>query len=83
MTLARDDRYLLCMVGNVRTASSRHMSSRWYTATGVLMLAWLRQIVDVCFTVDFMPGCLHTEPPPLTANHRQLRLQWAHEYRAL
>ncbi|GFU51897.1 uncharacterized protein TNCV_3734061 [Trichonephila clavipes] len=35
----RDDRHLLRMAVNERTASSRQLAARWSTATGVLMLA--------------------------------------------
>ncbi|GFX42897.1 transposable element Tc1 transposase [Trichonephila clavipes] len=57
VTSARDDRHLLRMAVNDRTASSRQLAARWSTSTSVLMI-------------------------PLTANHRRLRLQWAHEHRA-
>ncbi|GFX53288.1 transposable element Tcb2 transposase [Trichonephila clavipes] len=36
---ARDDRHLLRMVVNDRTASSRQLAARWSTATGILMPA--------------------------------------------
>ncbi|GFV29075.1 transposable element Tcb2 transposase [Trichonephila clavipes] len=39
VTSARDDRHLLCMTVNDRTASSRELAARWSTATGVLMSA--------------------------------------------
>ncbi|GFW06650.1 transposable element Tc1 transposase [Trichonephila clavipes] len=55
---AHDDRHLLHMAVNDRTASSRQLTARWSTATGVLL------------------------QDPFTANHRWLRLQWAHERRA-
>ncbi|GFW24021.1 hypothetical protein TNCV_4950651 [Trichonephila clavipes] len=35
VTSARDDRHLLCMVVNDRTASSRQLAARWSTATGI------------------------------------------------
>ncbi|GFV73744.1 transposable element Tc1 transposase [Trichonephila clavipes] len=39
VTSARDDRHLLLMAVNDRTASSRQLVARWSTATGVLMSA--------------------------------------------
>ncbi|GFU36789.1 transposable element Tc1 transposase [Trichonephila clavipes] len=39
VTSARDDRHLILMAGNDRTASSRQLAARWSTAPGVLMLA--------------------------------------------
>ncbi|GFW68653.1 transposable element Tcb2 transposase [Trichonephila clavipes] len=78
MTLVRDDRHLLVMAVNDRTASSRQLVAYWSTATGVLMSASSirrrllhRGLRARVFLYRF----------PLTANHQRLRLQWAHELR--
>ncbi|GFT85157.1 transposable element Tcb1 transposase [Trichonephila clavipes] len=67
------------MVVNDRTASSRQLAARWSTATGVLMSASsIRRRL-------LRRGLLARVPLyriPLTANHRRLRLQWAHKHRA-
>ncbi|GFX31689.1 transposable element Tc1 transposase [Trichonephila clavipes] len=42
VTSARDDRHLLRMLVNDRTASSRQLAACWSTATGVLMSTSLR-----------------------------------------
>ncbi|GFY36046.1 transposable element Tc1 transposase [Trichonephila clavipes] len=39
VTSAHDDRHLLCMPMNDRTASSRQLTARWSTAAAVLMSA--------------------------------------------
>ncbi|GFS70922.1 transposable element Tcb2 transposase [Trichonephila clavipes] len=73
------DRHLLGMAVNDCTTSSRQLATRWSTATGVLMSA-----------SSFRRHQLHRGVParvplyriPLTANHRRLRLQWAHKRRA-
>ncbi|GFV93763.1 uncharacterized protein TNCV_366641 [Trichonephila clavipes] len=52
---ARNDRQLLRIAVNGRTASSRQLAARWSTATGVL-----HQFVDVCCTMDCVQGCLYT-----------------------
>ncbi|GFU10862.1 transposable element Tcb2 transposase [Trichonephila clavipes] len=67
------------MAVNDRTVSFRQLAARCSTATGVL-----RATSSVCRRP------LHRElrarvslyKVPLTANHRRLRLQWAHERRA-
>ncbi|GFX09750.1 transposable element Tcb2 transposase [Trichonephila clavipes] len=78
-TSASDDRYLLHMVVNDRTASFRHLALRWSTATGVLMTA-------LSIRRRLLHRGLRASVPlyriPLTANHRWLRLQWAHVHRA-
>ncbi|GFW71852.1 transposable element Tcb2 transposase [Trichonephila clavipes] len=78
VTSAHDDRHLLRMVGNDRTASSRQLAARWSTATGVLMstLSILRRLLHRGLRAR-VPLCRI----PLTANHRRLRLQWVHEHR--
>ncbi|GFV04205.1 transposable element Tc1 transposase [Trichonephila clavipes] len=79
VTSAGDDRYLIRMAVNDHTASSRQLAARWSTATGVLMSASsIRRTLlqsGLCARVLI---CRIS----LTANHRWLRLQWAHEYRA-
>ncbi|GFX04270.1 transposable element Tc1 transposase [Trichonephila clavipes] len=72
VTSARDDRHLLHMAVSNRTVSSKLLAVRWSTVTGVLMSA-----------SSIRRRLLHryTGSPPFTANHRQLRLQWAHEHR--
>ncbi|GFT09495.1 transposable element Tc1 transposase [Trichonephila clavipes] len=79
MTSARDDRHLLHIAMNDRTAFSRQLAARWSTATGVLMTASsIRQ--------HLLYRGLRARVPlyriPLKANYRRLRLQWAHEHRA-
>ncbi|GFU53489.1 transposable element Tcb1 transposase [Trichonephila clavipes] len=63
----------------IRTASSRQLAARWSIATGVLMSASL-------IRRHLLHRGLRARVPlyriPLTANHRQLPLQWAHEHRA-
>ncbi|GFV25877.1 transposable element Tcb2 transposase [Trichonephila clavipes] len=67
------------MVVNDRTASSRQLVTCWSTATGVLMSASsIRRHLLHCGLRSRVPLCRI----PLTANHRRLRLQWAHEHRA-
>ncbi|GFW75346.1 transposable element Tc1 transposase [Trichonephila clavipes] len=67
------------MAVNDRTASSKNLGARWSTATGVLMLiSSIRQHLLHCELRSRVP--LHRIP--LTANHRRLRLQWAHEHSA-
>ncbi|GFV08461.1 uncharacterized protein TNCV_2936771 [Trichonephila clavipes] len=76
MTSARNNRYRLHIAVNDCTVSSRQLAARWSTATGVLMSA------------SSMSGAPWIEckgafiQDPLTANHRRLSLQWAHERRA-
>ncbi|GFS59081.1 transposable element Tc1 transposase [Trichonephila clavipes] len=76
---ARDDRHLLRIAVNDRTAFSRQLAAHWSTATGVLMSA---SSIRRCL----LHHGLRTRVPlyriPLTASHRWLRLQWAHEHRA-
>ncbi|GFT54908.1 transposable element Tc1 transposase [Trichonephila clavipes] len=76
---ARDEWHLLRMAVNDRTTSSRQMAARWSTATGVLMSA-------SSIRRRLLHRGLRARVPlykiPLTANHRPLRLQWAHELRA-
>ncbi|PRD33858.1 UNVERIFIED_CONTAM: Transposable element Tcb2 transposase [Trichonephila clavipes] len=79
VTSARDDRHLLRMAVNDRTASSRQLAARWSTATGVLMSA-------SSIRRRLLHRGLRARMPlyriSLTANHRRLRLQWTHEHRA-
>ncbi|GFS50854.1 transposable element Tcb1 transposase [Trichonephila clavipes] len=67
------------MTVNDRTASSKQLAALWSTATGVLMSA-----ASICQRL--LHRGLRTRVPlyriPLTAIHRRLRLQWAHERRA-
>ncbi|GFU79033.1 transposable element Tcb2 transposase [Trichonephila clavipes] len=67
------------MVVNDRTASSRQLAARWSTATGVLMSA-------SSIRRRLLHRGLRARVPlyriPFTANHRRLRLQWAHKHRA-
>ncbi|GFV31561.1 transposable element Tcb2 transposase [Trichonephila clavipes] len=78
VTSRRDDRHLLRMAANDRTASSRQLAASWSNASGVLMSA-----------SSIHRRLLHRElraRVPLyrisfTANHRRLRLQRAHEHR--
>ncbi|GFT51608.1 transposable element Tc1 transposase [Trichonephila clavipes] len=67
------------MAVNDRTAFSRQLAARWCTATSVLMSASsiLRRLLcrGLCARVPLYRI-------PLTAKHRRLRLQWAHEHRA-
>ncbi|GFX06071.1 transposable element Tc1 transposase [Trichonephila clavipes] len=79
VTSVRDDRHLLRMAVNDRTASSRQLKARWSTATGVLMPA-------SSIRRRLLHRGLGARVPlyriPLAANQRRLRLQWAHEHRA-
>ncbi|GFU08986.1 transposable element Tcb2 transposase [Trichonephila clavipes] len=79
VTSARDDRHLLRIVVNDRTASSRQLAARRSTATGVLMtaLSIRRRLLHrgLCAKVPLYRMSL-------TENHRRLSLQWAHEHRA-
>ncbi|GFS89744.1 transposable element Tc1 transposase [Trichonephila clavipes] len=76
VTSVRDDRHLLRMALNDHTGSSRQLAERWSTASGIGMSASLirRHLLHRAMVP------LHRIP--LTANHPQLRLQWAHEHRA-
>ncbi|GFV53214.1 transposable element Tcb2 transposase [Trichonephila clavipes] len=64
---------------NEHTASSRQLATRWSIATGVLMSApsIRRRLLHRGLRLK-MPLYMN----PLTANHRRMRLQWAHEHRA-
>ncbi|GFX47686.1 transposable element Tcb2 transposase [Trichonephila clavipes] len=57
VTSACDDRHLLHMVVNDRTASSRQLAARWSTATG----SPSRQTIDGCVC----NGLMSTEPGKL------------------
>ncbi|GFX19726.1 transposable element Tcb2 transposase [Trichonephila clavipes] len=76
---ARDDRHQFRMAVNDSTTSSRQLTARWSTATSVLILA-------SSISRRLLHRGLRAKVPlyriPLTANHRWLRLQWAHEHRA-
>ncbi|GFX21117.1 transposable element Tcb2 transposase [Trichonephila clavipes] len=67
------------MAVNGRTAFFRQLAARWSTATGVLMSA-------SSIRRRLLHRGLRVRVPlyrmPFTANHRRLRLQWAHEHRA-
>ncbi|GFV79588.1 transposable element Tcb2 transposase [Trichonephila clavipes] len=67
------------MVVNDRTASSRQLAAGWSTATGVLMSA---SSIRRRLTHRGLRARVPLYRIPLTANHRRLRLQWAHEQRA-
>ncbi|GFS84112.1 transposable element Tcb2 transposase [Trichonephila clavipes] len=68
------------MAVNDRRASSRQLAALWSTATSVLISA-------SSIRRRLLHRGLHTRVPlcriSLTANHRRLRLQWAHKHRAL
>ncbi|GFV17578.1 HTH_Tnp_Tc3_2 domain-containing protein [Trichonephila clavipes] len=67
------------MAMNDRTASSRQLAARWSTAAGVIMS------VSSISRRLLHRGSRARVPlyrMPLAANHRRLRLQWAHEHRA-
>ncbi|GFW56909.1 transposable element Tcb1 transposase [Trichonephila clavipes] len=67
------------MAVNERKASSRQLAARWSTATDVLMSASsIRRRQMHCGLCAMMSLYRIT----LTANHRRLRLQWAHGYSA-
>ncbi|GFX03901.1 transposable element Tcb2 transposase [Trichonephila clavipes] len=67
------------MAANDRTASSRQLAARWSSATGALMSASsIRRHLLYCGLRTMVP----LYRIPLTANHRWLRLQWAHEHSA-
>ncbi|GFW30713.1 transposable element Tc1 transposase [Trichonephila clavipes] len=63
---------------NDRTASSRQLAARWFTATGVLMSdsSILRRLLQ-----RGLRARVHLYRIPLTANHRRLSLQWVHKHR--
>ncbi|GFT08701.1 transposable element Tc1 transposase [Trichonephila clavipes] len=67
------------MAVNDRTASSKQLAARWFTATGVLMStsSILRRLLH-----RGLRARVHLYRIPLTANHRRLRLQLAHRLRA-
>ncbi|GFT47250.1 transposable element Tcb2 transposase [Trichonephila clavipes] len=77
VTTAHDDRHMLRMAVNDRTASSRQLAARWSTAIGVLMST-------SSIHRHLLQRVMRTSVPlyriPLTANHRWLRRQWAHEH---
>ncbi|GFW61817.1 transposable element Tcb2 transposase [Trichonephila clavipes] len=79
VTSARNDRHLLRITVNDRTASYRQLAACWSTATGVL-------ISSSSIRQRLLHRGLRERVPlyriSLTANHRRLRLQWAHEHRA-
>ncbi|GFX27210.1 transposable element Tcb2 transposase [Trichonephila clavipes] len=79
VTSVCNDRHLLGIAVNDRTAFSRQLAARWSTTTGVLMSA-------SSIRRRLLHRGLRARVPlyriPLTANHRRLRLQWAHEHRA-
>ncbi|GFY19581.1 transposable element Tc1 transposase [Trichonephila clavipes] len=67
------------MVVKDLTASSWQLAARWSTATGILMSAssFRRRLLHRGFRARVPLYRI-----PLMANHRWLRLQWAHEHRA-
>ena len=75
----RDDRQLLRMAVNNSRAYSRQLAVLWSTATGVLMSA-----LSICRRLlhHGLRARVLLYRITLTANHRRLRLQWAHEHRA-
>ncbi|GFY36853.1 transposable element Tc1 transposase [Trichonephila clavipes] len=79
VTSTRDDRHLLLIVVNDRSASYRQLAARWSTATGVLMSASLirRRLLH-----RGLRSRVSLYRIPLTENHRRLRLQWTHEHGA-
>ncbi|GFU38387.1 transposable element Tcb2 transposase [Trichonephila clavipes] len=78
VTSVRDDRHLLQMAVNDRTASSRQLTARWSTATAALMSA-------SSIRRRLLHRGLHARVPlnriPLSANNRRLCLQWIHDPR--
>ncbi|GFX65082.1 transposable element Tcb2 transposase [Trichonephila clavipes] len=79
MKSARDDGHLFHMSVNDRTDSCRYLVARWSTATVALISA-------SSIHLHLLHRGIRARVPlyriPLTANHRRLRLQWAHEHRA-
>ena len=75
----REDQHLFRIAIDDHTTSSRQLTARWSTATGVLMSA-------SSIRRRLLHRELHVRVPlyriPLTANHQRLHLQWAHERRA-
>ncbi|GFW80419.1 transposable element Tcb1 transposase [Trichonephila clavipes] len=67
------------MVVNDRTASSRQLATHWSSVTGVLMSA---SSIRRRLLHRGMGARVLLYRIPLTANHRRLRLQWAHEHRS-
>ncbi|GFT40244.1 transposable element Tc1 transposase [Trichonephila clavipes] len=65
------------MAVNDRTAFPRQLAARWSTATGVLMSATsiLRSLLHCSLRARVTLYRIS-----LMANHRRLRLQWAHEH---
>ncbi|GFT76139.1 transposable element Tcb2 transposase [Trichonephila clavipes] len=61
VTTAHDDRHMLRMAVNDRTASSRQLAARWSTAIGVLMSTC--QFIDICCNVTGVQACLYTGSP--------------------
>ncbi|GFX54099.1 transposable element Tc1 transposase [Trichonephila clavipes] len=78
VTSARDDRHQIHIAVNDPTASSRQLAACWSTVTGVLMSdsSIHRRLLHRGFCAR-----MRLYRIPLTANHRRLRLQWAHEHR--
>ncbi|GFS61439.1 transposable element Tcb2 transposase [Trichonephila clavipes] len=74
-----EDRYQLRTEVNDCTAYSRQLAARWSAATGVLISA-------SSIRRRLLHRGLSSRVPlyriPLTANHRQMRMQWAHEHRS-
>ncbi|GFV28689.1 HTH_Tnp_Tc3_2 domain-containing protein [Trichonephila clavipes] len=64
---------------NDRTASSRQLAAHWSTATGLLMST---SSIRRCLLHRGLRASVPLYRIPLTANHRWLRLQMAHEHRA-
>ncbi|GFS81963.1 transposable element Tc1 transposase [Trichonephila clavipes] len=78
VTSIRDDQHLLHRVVNDCTASSRQLAARWSTGTGVLMSV---SSIRRCLLHHGLRAMVPLYRTPLMANHRWLRLQWAHEHR--
>ncbi|GFX63600.1 transposable element Tc1 transposase [Trichonephila clavipes] len=76
VTSACDDRHLLLMAVNDRTASSAQLAPRWSTATGALMSA---SSIRRCLLHRRLRARVPLYRSLLTTNHR---LQRAHEHKA-
>ncbi|PRD30797.1 UNVERIFIED_CONTAM: hypothetical protein NCL1_25313 [Trichonephila clavipes] len=67
------------MVVNGRTVPFRQLTARWSTSTGVLMSA---SSISRRLLQSGLRARVFLYRIPLTANYRQLRLQWVHDHRA-
>ncbi|GFX41022.1 uncharacterized protein TNCV_2217201 [Trichonephila clavipes] len=75
LTSACDDRHLLCIAVNDRTASAKQLVYYYRCSYVIFVNSSMSAAPSIACKGAFIQDALK-------ANHRQLRLQWTHEHRA-